>query len=118
MDASARRFIWDLLKSYKHGRVIILTTHFMDEADYLGDRIGIMGYGSIFCCGSGMFLKNNFGHGYTITFTKSSQEVDASLIISTIKKYVPNYRVLRNVLTELAVQLPLADLSHFPKMLA
>lgn len=35
MDASARRYIWDLLKSYKKDRIIILTTHFMDEADYL-----------------------------------------------------------------------------------
>ena len=45
MDASARRYIWELLKSYKKDRIIILTTHFMDEADYLGDRIGIMGDG-------------------------------------------------------------------------
>jgi ATP-binding cassette subfamily A (ABC1) protein 3 len=43
MDTSARRYIWDLLKAYKNDRIIILTTHFMDEADYLGDRIGIMG---------------------------------------------------------------------------
>jgi ATP-binding cassette subfamily A (ABC1) protein 3 len=43
MDTSARRYIWDLLKRYKNDKIVILTTHFMDEADYLGDRIGIMG---------------------------------------------------------------------------
>jgi ATP-binding cassette subfamily A (ABC1) protein 3 len=30
----------------------------MDEADYLGDRIGIMGEGKLICCGSSVFLKN------------------------------------------------------------
>lgn len=43
MDTSARRYIWEMLKNYKNGKIIVLTTHFMDEADYLGDRIGIMG---------------------------------------------------------------------------
>ena len=43
MDPSARRSTWDLLLRYKKDRTIILTTHHMDEADLLGDRIGIMG---------------------------------------------------------------------------
>ena len=42
MDTSARRFIWEMLKNYKEDRIIVLTTHFMDEADFFGDRIGIM----------------------------------------------------------------------------
>lgn len=42
MDLGARRNLWDMLKSYKKDRIIVLTTHYMDEADVLGDRIGIM----------------------------------------------------------------------------
>lgn len=42
MDPTARRSIWDMLKKYKENRIIILTTHYMDEADVLGDRIAIM----------------------------------------------------------------------------
>ena len=42
MDPYSRRMIWNLLRNYREDRVIILTTHFMDEADLLGDRIGIM----------------------------------------------------------------------------
>ena len=61
MDTSARRHVWDLLKNYKKGRIIVLTTHFMDEADYLGDRIAIMGEGKLICCGSSLFLKNKYG---------------------------------------------------------
>ncbi len=58
MDTSARRYIWEMLKNYKNNRIVILTTHFMDEADFLGDRIGIMGEGVLKCCGSSVFLKN------------------------------------------------------------
>lgn len=42
MDPYSRRMIWNLLRNYREDRIIILTTHFMDEADLLGDRIGIM----------------------------------------------------------------------------
>jgi ATP-binding cassette subfamily A (ABC1) protein 3 len=42
IDTSARRDIWSILKNFKNDRIILLTTHFMDEADYLGDRISII----------------------------------------------------------------------------
>ena len=42
LDLTARRKLWNMLKTYKNNRIIILTTHYMDEADILGDRIGIM----------------------------------------------------------------------------
>ena len=45
MDLGARRNLWDMLKKYKRDKIIILTTHYMDEADVLGDRIGIMAKG-------------------------------------------------------------------------
>jgi ATP-binding cassette subfamily A (ABC1) protein 3 len=51
MDVEARRAIWDLLLGERGQRTIILTTHFMEEADILGDRIGIMGHGKLKCCG-------------------------------------------------------------------
>ena len=47
MDPSARRATWDLLFQHKQGRTILLTTHHMDEADLLGDRIAIMAQGQI-----------------------------------------------------------------------
>lgn len=57
MDPSARRALWDLLIKEKQGRTILLTTHFMDEADVLGDRIAIMAEGDLKCVGSPFFLK-------------------------------------------------------------
>ena len=116
MDTSARRYIWELLKTYKNDRIIILTTHFMDEADYLGDRIGIMGDGKMICCGSSVFLKNKFGVGYSITFAKQSQEQSSNPIIQTIAKYVSEYKILTNVATDLTIQLPLSFIEKFPAL--
>ncbi len=70
MDPYSRRATWDMLNKFKAGRVIVLTTHFMDEADILGDRIAIMGHGHVQCCGSSLFLKSLYGVGYTLTFTR------------------------------------------------
>jgi ATP-binding cassette, subfamily A (ABC1), member 3 len=47
MDPAARRALWDVLIQEKKGRTILLTTHFMDEADILGDRIAIMADGDL-----------------------------------------------------------------------
>ena len=47
MDLGARRYLWDMLKSCKKDRILVLTTHYMDEADVLGDRIGIMCKGTL-----------------------------------------------------------------------
>jgi ABC-type multidrug transport system ATPase subunit len=79
MDLAARRNLWDILKKYKRDRIIILTTHYMDEADVLGDRIGIMAKGKLACLGSSLFLKNRFGTGYKITFVKERARTSQEL---------------------------------------
>lgn len=97
MDTSARRYIWELLKSYKTDRIILLTTHFMDEADYLGDRIGIMAGGRLICCGSGHYLKNKFGVGYNITFVKKESKMSSANIVSTVQRHVNTAVLLSDV---------------------
>eukprot|EP00360_Condylostoma_magnum_P001552 CAMPEP_0168314162 /NCGR_PEP_ID=MMETSP0210-20121227/6619_1 /TAXON_ID=40633 /ORGANISM="Condylostoma magnum, Strain COL2" /LENGTH=73 /DNA_ID=CAMNT_0008279351 /DNA_START=2153 /DNA_END=2374 /DNA_ORIENTATION=- len=54
----------------KTKRIIILTTHYMEEADILGDRIAIMGDGKVKCLGSSMFLKERYGVGYNMILVK------------------------------------------------
>lgn len=61
-----------MLRAYKKDRIILLTTHYMDEADILGDRIGIMTQGKMTCLGSSMFLKSRFGVGYVMTIVKNN----------------------------------------------
>ncbi|KAK1904072.1 Phospholipid-transporting ATPase ABCA1, partial [Dissostichus eleginoides] len=70
VDPYARRGIWDLLLQYRQGRTIILSTHHMDEADILGDRIAIISHGKLCCVGSSLYLKNQLGTGYYLTLVK------------------------------------------------
>ncbi|XP_053104298.1 retinal-specific phospholipid-transporting ATPase ABCA4 isoform X2 [Hemicordylus capensis] len=70
VDPYSRRSIWDLLLKYRSGRTIILSTHHMDEADILGDRIAIISQGKLHCSGSPVFLKNSFGTGFYLTLVR------------------------------------------------
>ena len=74
LDIAARRRMWDMLQAYKKDRVIILTTHYMDEAEILGDTIGIMAQGKLVCQGSTAFLTHRFETGSRITFKVQDKE--------------------------------------------
>ncbi|CAM9259808.1 unnamed protein product [Ectocarpus sp. 4 AP-2014] len=74
MDPHSRRFTWDLIRKNREGRVTVLTTHFMDEADLLGDRVAIMADGMLKCCGSSLFLKKHYGVGYNLTVVRGIEE--------------------------------------------
>ena len=96
MDPSARRFTWDLLQQQKEGRTILLTTHSMDEADVLGDRIAIMAEGNIKCCGSSLFLKSKYGVGYHMVMVKEAK-CDVSKVISVVKNHIPTAQLESNI---------------------
>ncbi|KAJ8599123.1 hypothetical protein CTAYLR_006346 [Chrysophaeum taylorii] len=67
LDTLARRELWDLLLTAKRGRTMLVCTHYMSEADVLGDKIGIMAQGVFKCVGSSSFLKRSYGGGYKVT---------------------------------------------------
>ncbi|XP_077992841.1 ATP-binding cassette sub-family A member 2-like [Glandiceps talaboti] len=73
VDPYSRRAIWDLLQKYKQDRTILLSTHHMDEASLLGDRIAILSNGQLKCCGSPQYLKSNLGDGYRLTLVKQNK---------------------------------------------
>ena len=75
-----------MVKQYKKGRIIILTTHYMDEADILGDRICIMAEGNVQCCGSSLFLKNKFGVGYNLVLAKKYKSGNTKLVDDYMNK--------------------------------
>ncbi|XP_051260057.1 retinal-specific phospholipid-transporting ATPase ABCA4-like isoform X1 [Dicentrarchus labrax] len=75
VDPYSRRSIWDLLLKYRAGRTVILSTHHMDEADLLSDRIAIISKGQLHCCGSPLFLKNCFGVGFYLTLVRRMKDI-------------------------------------------
>jgi ATP-binding cassette, subfamily A (ABC1), member 3 len=66
LDPLSRRKIWDILLAERGTRTIILTTHFLDEADLLADRIAILSKGTLRAQGSSVELKERLGGGYRI----------------------------------------------------
>ncbi|XP_031273582.1 ABC transporter A family member 2-like [Pistacia vera] len=80
MDPITRRHVWDIIQDAKKGRAIILTTHSMEEADILSDRIGIMAKGRLRCIGTSIRLKSRFGTGFVanVSFTESKSEQSPS----------------------------------------
>ncbi|KAG9245129.1 hypothetical protein BJ878DRAFT_534104 [Calycina marina] len=66
LDPLSRRKIWDILLAERGSRTIILTTHFLDEADLLADRIAILSKGTLRAEGSSVELKERLGGGYRI----------------------------------------------------
>ena len=85
LDPYNRRTIWDMIIAAKKDRSIILTTHFLDEADILSDRIGIIKDGELLTCGSSLFLKYHFGVGYTLKF-EANEPYDVTSIINDAEK--------------------------------
>eukprot|EP00761_Pharyngomonas_kirbyi_P005605 gb/GECH01005610.1/.p1 GENE.gb/GECH01005610.1/~~gb/GECH01005610.1/.p1 ORF type:complete len:876 (+),score=173.56 gb/GECH01005610.1/:1-2628(+) len=80
LDPSSRRAIWDIILDAKHDKCLVLTTHSLEEADILSDRIGIMSQGSLRCLGSALHLKNKFGEGFRVSITFDPEHVEESKI--------------------------------------
>ena len=116
LDVSARRHLWNMLKQYKKDRIIILTTHFMDEADYLGDRIGVMGEGKLLTCGSSLFLKSKFGFGYGLTLVKENSGVSTDKVTELIEKHIQGAKLEGDISKELKYVLPTSELPNFEKL--
>eukprot|EP00536_Pseudo-nitzschia_multiseries_P003231 jgi/Psemu1/284283/fgenesh1_pg.48_\ len=131
MDPFSRRFTWNVIRQYRQNRSIILTTHFMDEADILGDRIAIMAEGQLRCIGSSLFLKKTYGVGYQLTIEKkpvsakkmitedgtkeewtSESSID-EMIQKSVSDNVESANLLTNVGTEISYQLPLGASANF-----
>ncbi|KAJ3333077.1 ATP-binding cassette sub- A member 1 [Blyttiomyces sp. JEL0837] len=67
MDPITRRHVWSFIQRLKRGRVIIMTTHNMEEADMLADRIGVVANGQLRAIGTPATLKMKYGEGYAVT---------------------------------------------------
>lgn len=72
LDPASRNNLWNVVKQAKQDRAIILTTHSMEEAEVLCDRIGIFVDGSLQCIGNPKELKGRYGGSFVFTMTTSS----------------------------------------------
>jgi ABC-type multidrug transport system ATPase subunit len=66
LDPLSRRKIWDIILAARGTRTILMTSHFLDEADLLADHIAILSKGHLKCEGSAVQLKTQYGGGYRV----------------------------------------------------
>ncbi|GAM24437.1 hypothetical protein SAMD00019534_076120 [Acytostelium subglobosum LB1] len=69
LDPASRKQLWDIINNYKRKCAMLLTTHAMEEADALCDRLGLFVGGELKCIGSSSELKSRFGKGYKVMMT-------------------------------------------------
>ncbi|CAL8135403.1 unnamed protein product [Orchesella dallaii] len=118
VDPVARRAIWDLILKYKKGRTILLSTHHMDEADILGDRIAIIENGVVKCCGSPLYLKNQLGEGYHLYIVKKrcesefTSECCQQAVTAFIRRRALTVKLVKESKHELHYMLPLNELKQ------
>ncbi|XP_075215102.1 phospholipid-transporting ATPase ABCA3-like [Lycorma delicatula] len=115
MDPESRREMWDVLLNIREGRTIIITTHFMEEADVLGDRIAIMDHGKVRCYGTSMFLKKVYGAGYLMTLLTKPQ-TDSNLITDIVTNSVPGSKLRSYHQGQLVYNLPTESSSTFASL--
>ncbi|HMK46318.1 MAG TPA: ABC transporter ATP-binding protein [Methanocella sp.] len=81
LDPKARRDVWEAIRTLKgRGKTVFLTTHYMDEAYYLADRINVMHRGQIIAEGAPEDLINQYGGGNTLVIRGCDQAACRLLI--------------------------------------
>jgi len=89
LDPYSRKSVWELLSRKKKDRIIFITTHYMDEADYLADRKMITSNGVITCLGTSLFLKTSFNMNYSLDI-HIEESKDCSIPDNIFNKYCPD----------------------------
>ncbi|XP_061143427.1 glucosylceramide transporter ABCA12 [Syngnathus typhle] len=111
VDPCSRRSIWDIVIQNKKRHTIIMSTHHLDEAEMLSDRIAFLERGGLKCCGSPFYLKDKLGQGYKLTLTKKvqideSERFDDAEMKAFIHAHVPEARLKEAQGNDLIYSLP------------
>ncbi|XP_016867257.1 ATP-binding cassette sub-family A member 13 isoform X16 [Homo sapiens] len=112
VDPCSRHSLWDILLKYREGRTIIFTTHHLDEAEALSDRVAVLQHGRLRCCGPPFCLKEAYGQGLRLTLTRQPSVLEAhdlkdmACVTSLIKIYIPQAFLKDSSGSELTYTIP------------
>ena len=121
LDPGARRELWGLIRSLQTaGKTVLLTTHYLDEAEQLADDVAIMNKGRIVARGSPEELITRYGHGTTIVLAGAGQAgydaLQARGIVATVENgnvlvHVDDPSLVRWTLAKVAsIEMPLKEI--------
>ncbi|XP_020919564.1 ATP-binding cassette sub-family A member 13 isoform X6 [Sus scrofa] len=95
VDPCSRRGIWDILLKYREGRTVIFSTHHLDEAEALSDRVAVLQRGRLLCWGPPSSLTQAHSQGLRLTLTRQPPVLevdnlkDTACATSLIQTYIP-----------------------------
>nr|KAF6417721.1 ATP binding cassette subfamily A member 13 [Rousettus aegyptiacus] len=120
VDTCSRRSIWDILLKYREGRTVIFTTHHLDEAEALSDRVAVLQQGGLRFCGPPAHLAAAYGQGLRLTLSRQPSDPgvdhakDTARITALIQTHVPHAVLRGGGGRELSYALPrAADRTRF-----
>eukprot|EP00403_Amphidinium_massartii_P019270 CAMPEP_0178412742 /NCGR_PEP_ID=MMETSP0689_2-20121128/22173_1 /TAXON_ID=160604 /ORGANISM="Amphidinium massartii, Strain CS-259" /LENGTH=1483 /DNA_ID=CAMNT_0020034001 /DNA_START=1 /DNA_END=4452 /DNA_ORIENTATION=+ len=117
VDAISRREIWQTLAKCKGKRTILLSTHFMDEADVLSDRIAIIAEGSLTAIGSSMSLKRHFADAYMLTVV-TADDASPQALLDLLRRTVPEAQFAGSRGQEFSYSMPASSRTRFAELFA
>ena len=112
MDPMNKKSVWDMIQSLKKEASVVLTTHSMEEADALGDRIGIMSHGHLVALGTALELKTQHGSGYRVKLVTTKM----GIVKDQVKKYVPNAELVDDSAGSLSYAIHKESMNRMPEL--
>lgn len=116
MDPVSRSEVWDVLTDLRKSKTILLTTHSMEEADALSDRIGIMFGSRLRAVGSPYGLKQTFGSGYKVDVILNNQHSDDE-VQSLVKSLLLNSNIIASAALSVSIGVDSKDMVTLPYFL-
>ncbi|PNH11475.1 ABC transporter A family member 12 [Tetrabaena socialis] len=109
LDPASRRNLWDVVRGNKEGRAIILTTHSMEEAEILCDRLGIFVDGQLVCIGNPREITARYAGYFVFTLTVGHGHEEAAKAF--VSHMSPNCRLTYALGSTVKYELPTADIT-------
>ena len=116
LDPESRHALWDLLRRYRRrGSTVLLTTHYMEEAEALCDRVGIIQDGTLLALDTVEGLRKGIGYEFKVSFDSDGRTEtiygsdDKTLVKQVQASGVQEYSVSRTTLEDVYLRLTSGD---------
>jgi ABC-type multidrug transport system ATPase subunit len=107
MDVVTKKDVWKLIHKLKRNRAFILTTHQMEEAEILSDKVAIIVNGELRCVGTPLYLKNTYGDGYRVKIVTQINNITQVKFL--IKQLIPSSQLIDQSAGSLVFVIPLTN---------
>uniref|UniRef100_A0A1L8DYE0 Putative lipid exporter abca1 n=2 Tax=Nyssomyia neivai TaxID=330878 RepID=A0A1L8DYE0_9DIPT len=118
LDPESRRELWDVLLTLRKERAVLITTHYMEEADILGDKIAIMENGAIVCHGTSLELKRKYSSGYILKVMAANENFNSDVTERFVRKQISKAKIRSFIDPTLSICLPYEEENRYSKILS